>query len=276
MNIAQTLRDAQSRLAAHSDSARLDAELLLGAQLGWNRAQLFARGDAALSEHDAAIFEAKLQRRMAGEPVAYLTGRQGFWSLDLQVSAAVLVPRPETELLVEWALELLMPMHAPRVADLGTGSGALALALQASKADARVIASDVSAAALGVARANAARLRLPVEFREGSWWRVCTADERFDLVVSNPPYIARDDTHLPALRHEPLLALSDGADGLQALREIVSAAPAHLRHGGWLLVEHGWQQGEAVRALFAAAGFSSIQTRRDLERRERASGGCLA
>lgn len=276
MNIAQALRDAQSRLAAHSDSARLDAELLLGAQLGWNRAQLFARGDAALSEHDAAIFEAKLQRRMAGEPVAYLTGRQGFWSLDLQVSAAVLVPRPETELLVEWALELLMPMHAPRVADLGTGSGALALALQASKADARVIASDVSAAALGVARANAARLRLPVEFREGSWWRVCTADERFDLVVSNPPYIARDDTHLPALRHEPLLALSDGADGLQALREIVSAAPAHLRHGGWLLVEHGWQQGEAVRALFAAAGFSSIQTRRDLERRERASGGCLA
>lgn len=276
MNIAQALRDAQSRLAAHSDSARLDAELLLGAQLGWNRAQLFARGDAALSEHDAAIFEAKLQRRMAGEPVAYLTGRQGFWSLDLQVSAAVLVPRPETELLVEWALELLMPAHAPRVADLGTGSGALALALQASKADARVIASDVSAAALGVARANAARLRLPVEFREGSWWRVCTADERFDLVVSNPPYIAREDTHLPALRHEPLLALSDGADGLQALREIVSAAPAHLRHGGWLLVEHGWQQGEAVRALFDAAGFSSIQTRRDLERRERASGGCLA
>lgn len=276
MNIAQALRDAQSRLAAHSDSARLDAELLLGAQLGWNRAQLFARGDAALSERDAAIFEAKLQRRMAGEPVAYLTGRQGFWSLDLQVSAAVLVPRPETELLVEWALELLMPAHAPRVADLGTGSGALALALQASKADARVIASDVSAAALGVARANAARLRLPVEFREGSWWRVCTADERFDLVVSNPPYIARDDTHLPALRHEPLLALSDGADGLQALREIVSAAPAHLRHGGWLLVEHGWQQGEAVRALFDAAGFSSIQTRRDLERRERASGGCLA
>lgn len=275
MNVAQALRDAQRLLAAHSDSARLDAELLLGAQLGWNRAQLFSRGDAPLSPEDASVFEANLQRRIDGEPVAYLTGRQGFWSLDLQVSADVLVPRPETELLVEWALQLASA-EAPRIADLGTGSGALALALKASKPQAQLSASDVSTAALRIARGNAQRLQLAVEFREGSWWQAYAGDERFDLAVSNPPYIARDDAHLPALRHEPLLALSDGADGLQALREIISGAPAHLRRGGWLLVEHGWQQGEAVRALFVAAGFAQVETRRDLEQRERATGGCLA
>ncbi|WP_028008965.1 peptide chain release factor N(5)-glutamine methyltransferase [Solimonas flava] len=274
MKLGAVLTQAQAALAGCSDSPRLDAELLLGHVLGGSRAQLFARLHDELDAADVARFDALLQRRRGGEPVAYLCGTQGFWSLTLEVSPDVLVPRPETELLVEWALERIPARGAFAVADLGTGSGAIALALAVERGDARIVATDVSAAALRIARRNAQRAGRPdVDWREGSWWQPL-AGERFDLIVSNPPYIADQDPHLEALRHEPLQALSDGADGLQALREIVGGAALHLRPGGWLLVEHGWDQGEAVRGLFAAAGFGDIATRRDLEGRERVTGGC--
>ena len=271
MKVAVALTQAQSTLAASSDSARLDAELLLGAVLGWSRAQLFARTHDELDDGNAQRYAALVQRRRGGEPVAYLTGTQGFWALDLEVTPSVLVPRPETELLVQWALEC-GPQHDARVVDLGTGSGAIALALAGERPRWRLTAVDLSDAALAVARRNAGRSGLDVEFVEGSWWAPL-AGRRFDLAVANPPYIARHDPHLDALRHEPMLALSDGDDGLQALRAIVDGAAAHLVAGAWLLLEHGYDQGEAVRTLLAAAGFTDIATRRDLEGRERCSGG---
>jgi len=270
--IGAVLMDAQAVLAASSDSPRLDAELLLGEVLALSRAQLFSRLHDEIAEADAQRFAALVERRRRGEPVAYLTGKQGFWTLDLEVTPDVLVPRPETELLVEWALECLPERDVAQVVDLGTGSGAIALALASARPAWRLSAGDVSAEALAVARRNAERAALTVEFREGSWWAPF-AGRVFDLAVSNPPYIARHDPHLDALRHEPMLALTDGADGLQALREIIEGARAQLRTGAWLLVEHGYDQGEAVRALFAAAGFTDISTRRDLEDRERTTGG---
>ncbi|WP_157623024.1 peptide chain release factor N(5)-glutamine methyltransferase [Solimonas soli] len=272
MKLGAALMDAQAVLAAASDSPRLDAELLLGEVLSLSRAQIFSRLHDEIAEADAQRFAALVRRRRRGEPVAYLSGRQGFWTLDLEVTPDVLVPRPETELLVAWALECRPPQGEADVVDLGTGSGAIALALASARPAWRLTASDVSAAALAVARRNARHAGLRIEFAEGSWWAPF-AGRTFDLAVANPPYIARHDPHLHALRHEPMLALTDGADGLQALREIVAGAGAHLRPGAWLLVEHGYDQGEAVRALFAAAGFIDIGTRRDLENRERSSGG---
>lgn len=275
MTIGEALTQTQAAIAAHSDSARLDAELLLGHLLGLSRTQLRLRHDDAFDDGRRERLSALTARRAGGEPVAYLLGTQGFWNLDLEVNGAVLVPRPETELLVEWALEVLSPNEALRVADLGTGSGAIALAIAGERPQARVSASDISADALTVARRNAARVAARVEFCEGCWWQAF-GDACFDLVVSNPPYIAAGDPHLVALHHEPMLALSDGGDGLQALREIIAGAAAHLHAGGWLLVEHGHDQGAAVRACFADAGFTAITTRRDLEGRERATGGRLA
>lgn len=264
---------AQARIAAVSDSPRLDAELLLAQVTGLGRAQLFARLDEALPAREAERFEALVARRMRGEPVAYLTGEKGFWTLNLRVTPAVLVPRPETELLVEWALALIADRRAPHIADLGTGSGALALALAAERADAQVEATEASPAALAVARDNAQTLGLArVRFHEGHWLEPL-ARAHYDLIVSNPPYIAHDDPHLQALAQEPLTALTDGADGLNALREIVASAPDYLVSGGWLVVEHGYDQGAAVRALFAQAGFADIATRRDYGGHERATAG---
>lgn len=263
---------AQQRLAEVSGSPRLDADLLMQHVTGWSRAQQLTRLRDALPAADCARFEALVSRRQRGEPVAYLTGERGFWTLTLQVSPAVLVPRPETEILVEWALELLRPLHAPRLADLGTGSGAIALALAAERPDTVVEATDASDDALKVARGNAESLGLSrVRFAQGHWCEPLHG--AYDLLVSNPPYIAKQDSHLDALRHEPLHALTDGADGLQALREIVRETPAFLKPGAWLLVEHGYDQGEAVRALFAAVGFSAIETRRDFGGQERVTGG---
>src|SRR5690606_41469022 len=214
-------------------------------------------------------------RRVAGEPVAYLTGRRGFRHLELQVTPDTLVPRPETELLVELALERLPTDRELRIADLGTGSGAIALALASERPRASVVATDASAAALAVARANADALGIAnVEFREGDWFDAVRG-ERFDLVASNPPYIAEGDPHLQAgdLRFEPAMALSSGSDGLDAIRRIVAGAPAHLQPGGGLLLEHGWEQGAAVRALLSAAGFHAVATARDLEQRDRITYG---
>lgn len=273
MRIGEALMAAQKRIAVISDSPRLDAELLLGQVTGLGRAQLLVRLDQLLPRHEAECFDALVQRRARGEPVAYLTGDKEFWTLNLKVTPAVLIPRPETELLVEWGLQLIAGCKAPRIADLGTGSGALALALASERPDAQVEATEFSAAALAVAQENAQRL-LPgrVRFHAGHWLAPLTR-QTYDLIVSNPPYIAHDDPHLQTLTYEPAIALTDGADGLNALREIIAGAPAYLVAGGWLLVEHGYEQGPAVRALFAQAGFDGVTTRCDYGGRERATAG---
>ena len=257
---------------------RVDAEWLLAHSLQTPRSWLFAHSGDAVPAEAAVRFAALLARRQAGEPVAYLTGSQGFWTLDLAVSPATLVPRPETELLVERALARIPVNSASHVADLGTGSGAIALAIAKERPHTAVIATDASAAALEVARGNAARNGITnVEFREGDWLAPL-AGETFDLIASNPPYIAEGDPHLDRgdLRFEPPTALSSGEDGLDAIRSIVRDAPARLAPGGWLLLEHGWDQGEAVRALLQAAGFIDVETVQDLEGRDRVTLGRTA
>lgn len=254
---------------------RADAEWLLAHALSRPRSWLFAHAGDPLPLDVADRFEALLARRQAGEPVAYLTGTQGFWTLELEVSSATLIPRPETEVLVELALARIPIEAAPRIADLGTGSGAIALAIAKERPRVAVIATDASTTALEVARRNAVRNRIAnVEFREGDWLAPL-AGETFDLIASNPPYIAEGDPHLDEgdLRFEPSTALSSGRDGLDAIRTIISAAPMHLHNGGWLLLEHGWDQGTAVRALLEAEGFIDVETARDLEDRDRISLG---
>lgn len=265
--IAQALAEAR---AAGVD--RLDAQLLLAHLLQRPRAWLLAHDDTELPPASAEAFAAGLARRAAGEPLAYVLGEHVFCGLRLAVNPAVLVPRPETEGLVQWALQCLDQAPSRQVADLGTGSGAIALALRHARADAELTATDASADALAVAQANAADLGLTLRWVQGSWWQPL-AGRRFGLVVSNPPYVAADDHHLAALRHEPLGALTPGGDGLAALGEIVAGAPLHLLPGAWLLLEHGHDQGEAVRAMLRAAGFEDVQTRTDLAGLDRCSGG---
>lgn len=265
-----TLQDAL-RQAAALGVARLDAQLLLLHALGrpaGDRAWLIAHDQDELAE--PAAFLDLCARRVAGEPVAYLVGEKEFFGLPLQVDARVLVPRPDTETLVEWALELLRDRSAPRVIDLGTGSGAIALAIAKARPDAQVEAVDRSGEALEVARANALRLELPVAFRQADW--LSGADGTYDLVVGNPPYVEEGDAHLAALAHEPRAALVSGADGLDDIRRIASQAPRHLRPGGWLLLEHGWNQAPAVRELLTAAGLADAASRHDLAGHERCSG----
>lgn len=252
-----------------------EAELLLAHGLGRSRTWLYAHRDDRLPVAEAARCEALFARRAEGEPVAYLTGRRGFWAFDLRVTPQTLIPRPETERLVELALERAPPDRDLRIADLGTGSGAIALALAHERRRARVVATDISAGALEVARANARMLGLDdLDFRQGDWLAPL-AGERFDLIVSNPPYIAEGDPHLRRgdLRHEPARALASGLRGLDAIAIIARDAPAHLHAGGWLLIEHGWEQGAAVRALLADAGFGDLSTERDLEGRDRVTIG---
>ena len=267
LSVAQALRDAH---ALGVD--RLDTLMLLADILARSRTWLLAHDDAELSAEQAIHLRARLARRASGEPLAYLLGEKEFHGLMLKVDSNVLVPRPDTEVLVDWALALLAGMERPIVADLGTGSGAIALAVKHARPLATVAATDVSAAALGVARANAQRLALDIEFIEGSWWRA-VPQRRFQLVLSNPPYIAGGDVHLAALTHEPALALTPGSDGLGALRSIVAGAAAHLEPGGWLLLEHGFDQADAVQALLREHGFGSVQTRRDIAGLPRCSGG---
>lgn len=253
---------------------RLDAQLLLLHALGRpqdQRAWLLAHDTDTLPDATWAACESLMRRRLAGEPVAYLVGEKEFHGLGLQVDARVLVPRPDTETLVEWALQCLDGRTAPDVLDLGTGSGAIALAIQHARPDAHVTAVDASADALEVAQANAARLGLAVHLFLADWLE--GTGHGLDLIVSNPPYIVAGDPHLAALRHEPLQALVSGADGLDDIRRIVQAAPGHLAEGGWLLLEHGHDQAEAVRALLAARGFAEVQSRDDLAGIARCSGG---
>ncbi len=269
--VAMALRDAK---AAGLD--RLDAQLLLAHVLGRDRTWLITNDDAVLDAVPSRTFAELTARRAAGEPVAYLVGTKEFHGLALHVDARVLVPRPETELLVHWALERLAAAAGPhpRVVDLGTGSGAIAIAVKNARPDAEVLATDLSDDALDVARANARTLGLDLQTRSGAWWDALPG-ERFDLALSNPPYIAGGDPHLPALRHEPTLALTPGGDGLDALRAIVAGAASHLQAGGWLLLEHGYDQAEAVRALLQSHGFSAVETRPDLAGQPRCTGGRL-
>lgn len=258
---------------------QLDAQLLLAHRLGRTRSWVLAHPEAPLAQADAEALRADLRQRADGVPLAYLTGEKAFHRLVLRVSPAVLVPRPDTETLVDWALELLAgPLAArpaPAVLDLGTGSGAIALAVAQGCPRARVHALDRSAEALAVARANGERLALAVQWWLGDWWQALPADvPRFDLALANPPYIAADDPHLPALRHEPRAALvPPGTSGLGAIAAIVAGAPARLAGGGWLLVEHGHDQGDAVAALLTEAGFGAIGQRRDLGGHPRCTGG---
>jgi release factor glutamine methyltransferase len=251
---------------AQSGLVPVDAQVLLAQVLGVARSWLAAHGDDALTKADADAFFAVAKRRRSGEPVAYLTGRREFWGLVLHVTPDVLIPRPETETLVELALEWLPAGRPARVLDLGTGSGAIALAIASERPQARVLAIDASAAALAVARANGERLALRnVEFAVSDWYDGVGA-EPFDLIASNPPYVAMGDPHLAEgdLRFEPAAALASGVDGLSALRRIVTDARAHLRGDGALAVEHGYDQSDAVQQLFRDAGFAQIAVRRDL------------
>ena len=274
--LAQALSQAQSL-----GLDRLDAQLLLLHALGrpaQQRAWLMAHDADELPAAAQSLLDACVQRRAGGEPLAYITGRKEFFGLDLRVDARVLIPRPDTETLVEWALEVLPAQTSAaepaRVLDLGTGSGAIALALKATRADLQVSAVDTSEDALTVARENARRLKLNIDFQQGSW--LTGVQEKYHAIVSNPPYIAAHDPHLEALQHEPAQALSSGTDGLQDIRHIIASAGAHLLPGAWLLLEHGFDQAAAVRELLQLAGFANVQSRQDLNGIERCSGGRTA
>lgn len=271
---AALLAEASQRLAAVSDSPRAEAERLLARELGVPRTHLVAGLAAEVDARQHAGFEAAVARRAAGEPYAYIVGSQPFHRIELTVTPAVLIPRPDTEHLVDWALELLAATPAARVWDVATGSGCVALAIACAVPRAEVLATDLSPAALAVARDNAAALGChDVEFAQADALLLPDPRRRFGLIVANPPYIAEGDPHLPALAHEPRLALVSGADGLDCLRRLVAQAPARLDPGGWLLLEHGHDQGAAVRALLAQAGFAEVATRRDYGGNERVSGG---
>lgn len=272
-----TLQEAL-RQAATAGLERLDAQMLLLHALGrspHDRAWLIAHDRDPLPDDASARWTALQQRRQAGEPVAYLLGEKEFGGLRLRVDARVLVPRPDTEVLVDWALDALPPpggSDTPRLLDLGTGSGAIALTVASRRPDAQVTATDASADALAVAKANAQRLALPVRFAQGAWL-AAVPGERFDVIASNPPYIAEGDAHLAALTHEPITALTAGPDGLDDIRQIVDQAPAALPPGGWLLLEHGHDQAAAVRELLETAGFEQVSSRNDLAGIARCSGG---
>lgn len=271
LTIEQALRLGAAQI--QGESPALDAQLLLGAVTGRSRSSLFAWSDQPLTDSQAADYQRLLERRCAGEPVAHLTGKREFWSLPLSVSQATLIPRPDTECLVEQALALDLPAAA-RVLDLGTGTGAIALALASERPLWRITATDRSPAAVELARANARELDLQrVDVRASNWFSDIVGF--FDLIVSNPPYIPRQDPHLTRgdVRFEPLTALVAGEDGLDDLRVIIDQARDFLAAGGWLLVEHGYDQAESVADLLAEAGYSGIGLRRDYGGQPRVSQG---
>ena len=258
MKVGEALRAIDAR----------EARILLASASGFSEASLIAHPDRTLPLDVISSFKGLCERRMAGEPIAYIVGHKEFYGIDLAVNPAVLIPRPETELLVELALE--KPFAA--AVDLGTGSGAIALALKKHRLAARIVAVEASAAALVVAKRNAVKAALNVEFLHGRWYEPL-AGQRFDLIVSNPPYVAANDAHLMALAYEPREALVAGPDGLDALRQVVAQAPACLAPGGWLLVEHGMGQDEAVRSMIGSAGLEEVATWPDLAGIGRVTGG---
>ena len=271
--IASLLRAAE---LPDSPTARLDAELLLAAALGKSRSYLHTWPEKIVSSEAALTFAEYLLRRRAGEPVAYILGQQGFWNLDLEVAPHTLIPRPDTELLVETALDLL-PATPAKVLDLGTGSGAIALALASERGAWHVTAVDRVLEAVALAERNRQRLQLENVNVFTSHWFSALADQRFDLIISNPPYIAAGDVHLAEgdVRFEPESALVAGADGLDDIREIIAASVQHLNAGGWLMLEHGYDQASAVRELLLAAGYAQVESRKDLGGHERITLGRL-
>ncbi|MFM2274649.1 MAG: hypothetical protein RL211_521 [Pseudomonadota bacterium] len=275
VTISQAISNAQSQ-----GLNRLDVQMLMLQALGrptHDRAWLLAHDTDMLTTDAQTVFDAGVRRRSMGEPLAYITGYKEFFGVDLKVDCRVLIPRPDTETLVRWALDVLDAMSAPAlsVVDLGTGSGAIALAIKLARPDLMVSATDVSGDALQVAQSNARRLQLHVQFSQGAWfagWPM--PGQRFHAILSNPPYIASLDRHLGALRYEPISALTSGIDGLDDIRSIIAQSGDYLHPGGWLLFEHGYDQAAEVRELLTAAGFEAVQSRKDLGNIERCSGGC--
>ncbi len=277
-DIEDLLQQARTKLTDNTESARLEAEILLAFTLGKNRSWLRTWPEHIPSPDQQDTFDHLLMRRTAGEPIAYITGERDFWDMTLRVTPDTLIPRPETERLVELALEHIPQATDWRIADLGTGSGAIALALARERPRCHLIATDVSAAALQVARSNAKKLGIRnIEFRLGPWLAPL-AGERLALIASNPPYIHPDDPHLCCgdLRFEPAAALGSAPDGLHDIREITREARGHLLSGGWLLLEHGYDQGSAVRAILAAQGYCEVATHSDLGGHDRTSQGRTA
>lgn len=275
VSIATLLNRAGAELAPASPTPRLDAEILLAHVLEMPRSHLFARPEQRLDGYKLRSYALLVLARRKGQPVAYLTGQRDFWSLTLKVTPATLIPRPETELLVEEALRNVPVGVRWYLLDLGTGSGAIALALAKERPQCILTATDISRSALAVARENAKRLEIHnLAFMQGQWFTPVSG-RRFAMIASNPPYVPNDDPHLNAgdLRFEPRHALTGGPDGLAAIRKIVLRAPSHLDRGGALLLEHGYDQGERVRELLSAAGFRSIKTLRDLAGSERVTSG---
>ncbi len=274
-SVQALLTAAVQQLASSSDTPRLDAEVLLAATLEQPRSALYAWPERRVDAKQATRFAAWLHRRQRGEPLAYLLGRREFWSLELEVTPDTLIPRPETETLVELALTRLAEDAALALADLGTGSGAIALALAVERPRVHIVATDHSAAALTVARRNAERLGLQsIVFRQGDWCAPL-GRERLTLIATNPPYIAATDPcwHHGALRFEPSTALVGGVDGLDAIRTIIAQAPNHLQRNGWLVLEHGYDQGEAVPTLLRQRGFQAVSDHRDAAGVSRVSCG---
>jgi len=262
--VATALQQAQAELHT-TENPRLEASLLLCHLLSWSQTKLISHDDEVLTEAQSKAFDALVARRLAGEPSAYIVGTRGFWSFDLEVTPDTLIPRPDTEALVEHSLHLLADTQAPRILDLGTGSGAVALALATELPQAKVEASDFSAAALAVAKRNALNLGITLDaWHLGSWFEPLAADSRYDLIVSNPPYIADNDPHLDALEHEPISALTSGADGLHDIRLLVEQSPAYLNNSGHLAIEHGFDQAHDIAQLFLQAGYTELQQIRDL------------
>ncbi|MDH5393617.1 MAG: peptide chain release factor N(5)-glutamine methyltransferase [Gammaproteobacteria bacterium] len=275
--IQQILDQAAQQLAAVSESARLDAEVLLAKVLGKNRSYFRAFAEKIPSNAQLDQFQALLNKRLQGHPIAHILGQREFWSLDLEVSQDTLIPRPETELLIEFIIQSF-PQDRLRVADLGTGSGAIALALASEKPNWHISATDQSQKALAVAQRNAQQLQLKnVHFSHGSWYQALET-AAYDMIVSNPPYIPDDDSHLQQgdVRFEPISALASGNDGLEAIRHLISHAAAHLQPQGWLILEHGYDQKAAIFQLFSEAGFHNITQKNDYAGNARLSAACRA
>lgn len=278
MNQAQplTLRQLLDQHTGRGGLARLDAEVLLCHLLQRPRSHLYTWPEQTLDTTQRQQFERLVQRRLTDEPIAYIIGQREFWSLTLRVTPDTLIPRPETETLVEQALSHLQHVARARVADLGTGSGAIAAAIASERPGDRIVATDISSGALSVARQNFNALGLDrIETRLGAWMDALPSDRLFDLIISNPPYVAEGDPHLQqnGLHLEPRIALISGHDGLDDIRHLAQSATGHLKAGGWLLLEHGATQGDAVRHCLSSAGYRAINTVYDLEGRERASEG---
>jgi len=270
--IGEALREAGKRIAA------LDAQVLLRHVTGREASYIIGHPDVPLGGGEAARYAALLERRAAGEPVAYLTGEREFYGRPFKVTPAVLIPRPETEVLVDLALERIIQAGAPRVLEIGTGSGCVAISIASERPNAKILALDNSTDALAVARKNAVEARVGnVAFLHSDWFDALRDDEHFQLIISNPPYVALGDPHLAQgdLRFEPRAALEGGADGMEAIRHIVEGGKPHLLPGGWLLFEHGHDQGERARLLLQEAGFGDIFTERDLAGTERVTAGRL-